>query len=128
VTAADQTLSNPPNALSKYPLFNARSALDHLAVALVTPTNRNRRIIHATAFPVLINDIDQMDLKTGRYLHSRDRERWVGMTKGIAPAAIPVLKASSLTVPPPLITSMQGIGPWQSSALCKTPTSIGSSW
>jgi hypothetical protein len=74
-------------------LFNARSALDHLAVALVVPPNRTWKIIHATAFPILVNDIDEIDPSTGKHLHARDRERWVGMTKGFAPAALPVLKS-----------------------------------
>lgn len=73
-------------------LFNVRSALDHLAMALVPPRNRTRGVVRATQFPIFTCDIDELDPFTGKYLHGRDRGRWDRATQGMTPRAVTALK------------------------------------
>ena len=73
-------------------LFNVRSALDHLAMALVPVAKRTRGVVRATQFPIFTCDIDERDPFTGGYLHRRDRGAWDRFTQGITPDALPDLK------------------------------------
>jgi hypothetical protein len=67
-------------------MFNLRSALDHLAVALVRePSER-------TAFPIFTDDLEARDPITGKYLHRSARKRWKAMTKGFPERAMPTIE------------------------------------
>jgi hypothetical protein len=67
-------------------MFNLRSALDHLAHAMV------RRATRQTAFPLFTVDPHEQDPVTGEYLHREDRDRWLAMTKGFPKRAIPTVE------------------------------------
>jgi hypothetical protein len=67
-------------------MFNLRSALDHLATAMV------RRSSQRTAFPLFTTDLHEQDPITGDYLHGEDRERWEAMTKGFPKRAMPIVE------------------------------------
>ncbi|HXB14744.1 MAG TPA: hypothetical protein VNV44_03275 [Solirubrobacteraceae bacterium] len=67
-------------------MFNLRSALDHLAHAMV------RRATWQTAFPVFTVDPNERDATTGDYLHPEDRDRWHGITKGFPKRAMPIVE------------------------------------
>lgn len=73
-------------------LFNVRSALDHLALALVPPERRDHKTVRAIQFPIFTRDIDELDPVTGKYRYKGDRARWIYRTKGINEEAIPTLK------------------------------------
>jgi hypothetical protein len=67
-------------------LFNLRSALDHIAVAMV------RRPTNNTAFPIFGTDIEQLDGAGTGYLHADDRARWERITKGFPKGAMPIVE------------------------------------
>jgi hypothetical protein len=69
-------------------MFNLRSALDHLATAMVPEAQRTRK----TAFPIFRDDIDQLDPLTNKHLHSEARVRWEAITKGFPEGAMPIVK------------------------------------
>jgi hypothetical protein len=69
-------------------MFNLRSALDHLAVAMVHPDQRTRK----TAFPIFTDDIHEMDPATGKHLQPGARKRWRAMTRGFPHAAMPTVE------------------------------------
>jgi hypothetical protein len=69
-------------------MFNLRSALDHLATALVPEAKRTRR----TAFPMFTIDPNERDPSTGNYLHKRARRRWGEVTKGIPESAMAIVE------------------------------------
>jgi hypothetical protein len=60
-------------------MFNVRSALDHIAVA-VAPVNRK----YDASFPILTCDVHEIDEIAGGYLHASDRRYWLRCTKGMA--------------------------------------------
>jgi hypothetical protein len=91
-------------------LFNVRSALDHLAVALVPPVSRTPHVVRSTQFPIFTCDIDERDAITGEHLHRRDKGRWDKMTRGMTPAALPTLKWLQ-----PYQFGYQGVDPLNSS-------------
>jgi len=67
-------------------MFNLRSALDHLATAMV------RRSTNRTAFPLFTTDPYERDPLTGDYLHGEARERWETITKGFPKRAMPIVE------------------------------------
>jgi hypothetical protein len=68
-------------------MFNLRSALDHLAVALVPDSHRRR-----TAFPLFTDDLDEIDPTTGKHIHSDGRALWSRMTRGFPEGAMPIME------------------------------------
>lgn len=52
-------------------MHNIRSALDHAAVALVSPQKQRY-----ASFPIFTSDLDEVDEITSGYLHTRDRRNW----------------------------------------------------
>lgn len=73
-------------------MFNARSALDHIACAMVPPDRRTRQVMRNTQFPIFTCNIDEMDPITGKYVHPNARGRWERMTRGLPDDAVPLLK------------------------------------
>jgi hypothetical protein len=73
-------------------MFNARSALDHIACAMVPSDRRTRQVMRATQFPIFTSDIDELDPTTGKYAHPNERGNWQRMTQGLPDDAIPLLK------------------------------------
>jgi hypothetical protein len=73
-------------------MFNLRSALDHLAAALVPPAQRTYRIMRDTQFPIFSCNIEEIDPITGKHVHRNDRSRWERMTKGFPDKAMPLVK------------------------------------
>ena len=69
-------------------MFNLRSALDHLAVAMTAKPNRS------TAFPIFTDDIDARDPGSRKYLHRDARKAWKAMTKGFPEGAMPIVEAA----------------------------------
>jgi hypothetical protein len=59
-------------------LFNVRSALDHLAVAIAP---RKRR--HSVSFPIFTEDPLARDERGGDYLHAEKARKWLSITKGL---------------------------------------------
>jgi hypothetical protein len=74
-------------------MFNVRSALDHLAVAVIPPASRTRQVMRTAQFPIFTCDIEESDPITGKYLHGRDRGRWDRMTQGMTSGALQAVKA-----------------------------------
>jgi hypothetical protein len=69
-------------------MFNLRSALDHLAVAMTAePTP-------ATAFPIFTTDIDEREPGSRQYLHRKARSKWKARTKGFPDGAMPIVEAA----------------------------------
>lgn len=102
-------------------LFNFRSALDHLAAALVPPAQRTRKIVKDTQFPIFSVDIDKLDPSTGKYLHRSERANFERMTSGFPSAAIPLVKV----LQPYMLNAQQGAENTPSASLprSRTPTS-----
>jgi enamine deaminase RidA (YjgF/YER057c/UK114 family) len=73
-------------------MFNARSALDHLAAALVPASGRTRRIVKDTQFPIFSVDVDEVDPLTGKHAHRNERANFERMTKGFPARAVPLVK------------------------------------
>jgi hypothetical protein len=69
-------------------MFSLRSALDHLATALVPEDERTR----STAFPLFAQDINELDALTGKHLHRKARKRWLSITKGFPQEAMPMVE------------------------------------
>jgi hypothetical protein len=69
-------------------MFNLRSALDHLAVALVPESQRSTK----TAFPIFTDDLDEVEPTTGKHLHPDGRARWSRMTDGFPEGAMPIVE------------------------------------
>jgi hypothetical protein len=72
-------------------MFNLRSALDHLAVAMVTPALRSR----STAFPIFTDDIEDTSPRDSQDLEREAREarkRWKRITKGFPDDAMPTVR------------------------------------
>jgi hypothetical protein len=67
-------------------MFNLRSALDHVATAMVPEAQRSRR----TAFPIFADDIDELDPLTDKHLYPEARRRWKSLTKGFPAGAMPI--------------------------------------
>ncbi len=87
-------------------LFNLRSALDHIFVALVPEADRSKR----TAFPIFTDDIEAKDPATGRYLYPEARAAWQRKTAGADAAAMGVVKRFQ-----PYNLTLQGLDPQYSS-------------
>ena len=68
-------------------LYNLRSALDHLASALVPSQNRSR-----TYFPILWQGVWEPGIKGEDRQRTDDRLKWITFTQGMDPAAVAVLK------------------------------------
>lgn len=65
-------------------LFNVRSALDHLAVALISPERLTRHVLRRAQFPIFTCDIDERDPITGKHMHGDQRRNWDRQTQGLA--------------------------------------------
>jgi hypothetical protein len=85
-------------------MFNLRSALDHLAAALVPPARRTPKIIKDTQFPIFSRDIDKIDPATGKHVHRNERSNFERMTKGFPDKAIPLVKG----LQPYMLSAQQG--------------------
>jgi hypothetical protein len=68
-------------------IYNMRSALDHLMVALV-PASRERKVY----FPILFDGVWDDPVPGEGEARARDRERWVTYVKGAHPQAVAILK------------------------------------
>jgi hypothetical protein len=66
-------------------MFNARSALDHLACALVPPGERTPKVMRATQFPIFTVDIDDP-------ANANARDGWRRQTQGFPAAAADAVK------------------------------------
>lgn len=68
-------------------MHNIRSALDHAAVALVSPQKQRY-----ASFPIFTCDPDAIDEITGDYLHRRDRRNWNRSVQDMPKRAVAFLK------------------------------------
>jgi hypothetical protein len=76
-------------------MFNARSALDHLACALVPPEKRTPKVMKATQFPIFTVDIDDP-------ANTKARDGWRRQTQGFPTAvAVAVKKVQPYAHPHP---------------------------
>jgi hypothetical protein len=91
-------------------LFNVRSALDHLAVALIPPERRTRHVLRRAQFPIFTCDIDERDPITGAYLHGNQRGNWDRQTQGLTKEALVAVKWHQ-----PYNFASQGLDPRDSS-------------
>jgi hypothetical protein len=80
-------------------MFNARSALDHLACVLVPPDKRTTTVMRATQFPIFIRDIDNPG-------NAEDRKRWDRQTRGFSDTVSATIKNCQ-----PYAASHAGLGP-----------------
>jgi hypothetical protein len=69
-------------------MFNLRSALNHIFVALVPEAKQSK----STAFPIFTNDIEARDPASGKYLHPKSRSSWSNKTKGAPGTAMAIVK------------------------------------
>jgi hypothetical protein len=69
-------------------LFNLRSALDHIFVALVPNEQRTK----STAFPIFTDDIEAINPVTGKNLHPKSAASWRRKTKGAPENAMAIVK------------------------------------
>jgi hypothetical protein len=69
-------------------LFNLRSALDHIFVALVPESERTK----STAFPIFTDDIEARDPVSGKYLHPKSRGSWRRKIKGAPRDALTIVE------------------------------------
>ena len=103
-------------------LFNIRSALDHLVVAIAP-----RKYKYDTSFPICTKDPLASDKTTGAYLDAEAARAWASRTQGLPHDCIAHLKA----LQPYEMARLQG-GSAQSYPLSmlsafQTPTSTGNS-
>jgi hypothetical protein len=70
-------------------VHNARSALDHLAASLVPAGRRS-----STSFPIFFKGVWEAPVVDEDKQRTKDRERWVSITKGMEDDAVEILKST----------------------------------